>query len=117
MPGALIARIRGSDPDVWRRATWLMPVAIQPVLGLLAGVTALLADRLLGPHLGFRAIVLIATAVTTAVSIALGAVLMPSESVRRRAFGFSLAGSGFAVLIGATTYALFLMLPSDAAVR
>ncbi|OBH18471.1 hypothetical protein EHH44_14020 [Mycolicibacter terrae] len=106
-----------SDLDVWRRATWLIPVAIQPTLALLAVVTSLLTDRLLGPDLGFRAVVLIATAITTAVSAAIGVALTPSASVRRRAFGFSLVGSGLAVLIGATTYALFLMLPSDAAVR
>lgn len=116
MPSALLARVRESDPDVWRKATWLIPVAIQPVLALLYVVTSLLADRLLGPQLGFRAIVLIATAITTAVSVTLGAALTASESVRCRTFGFSVAGSGFAVLIGATTYALFLMLPSDAAV-
>lgn len=117
MPNAVLARIRDTDAAVWRKATWLMPVAIQPVLLLLAGVTSLLTDRLLGPNLGFRAVVLIATAITTAVSAAIGVALTPSASVRRRAFGFSLVGSGLAVLIGATTYALFLMLPSDAAVR
>lgn len=117
MPSALLARFRENDPDVWRRATWLIPVTIQPVLALLAVVTSLLADRLLGPHLGLRAIVLIATAITTAVSVALGATLLASESLRRRAFGLSIAGSGFVVLVGATSYALFLMLPSDAAVR
>lgn len=117
MPNAVLARIRDTDAAVWRKATWLMPVAIQPVLLLLAGVTWLLTNWLLGPHLGFRAIVLIATVLTTAVSVGAGATVLDSKSVRRQAFGFSTVGSGIAVLIGASTYALFLMLPSDAAVR
>lgn len=115
MPNAVLARIGNRGPDVWRRATWLIPVAIQPVLGILAGVTSLLANRFLSPHLGFRGIVLIATAITTAVAVAFGAQLSASKAPRRSAFGLSIIGSGFAVLIGATTYALFLMLPSDAA--
>lgn len=117
MPSALLARFRDIDTDVWRRATLLLPVAVQPVLALLVGITSLLVDRLLGPHLGFRPIVLIATAITTAPSVAFGAMAALAGSARRRAFGLSIIGSGLAVMIGATTYALFLMLPSDAAVR
>lgn len=115
MPSARMAHLRDIDTDVWRRATWLLPVAIQPVLALFVGITSLLTDRLLGPHLGFRPIVLLAAAITTALSVAFGALVAVSGSARRRAFGLSIIGSGSAVMVGATTYALFLMLPSDAA--
>ncbi|AEF34580.1 hypothetical protein JDM601_0580 [Mycolicibacter sinensis] len=47
--------------------------------------------------------------------MAFGAMAAVSGSARRRAFGLSIIGSGLAVMVGATTYALFLMLPSDAA--
>ncbi|MGV0626962.1 hypothetical protein [Mycolicibacter minnesotensis] len=114
MPTALLTRIRDSGPTVWRRATWLTPVAIQPVLGMLVGVTWLLLDWLPIPYPRFRVIVLLATALTTAVTVTLGALLTTSDRPGWRAFGLSLAGSGFAVLIGNTTYALFLMWPSDA---
>lgn len=110
MPTAGEGRTNALDTGVWRLATWFLPIAVQVVLAVSAGVTWLLSKGLFVGRDAFGALVLTGALITTALSLLVGGYASRSTaSSRRRSFGLSIAGAGSAVLIGAAAYVLLLL--------
>jgi|GEM_PF-1893431 len=110
VPPAEDDRAPAQHVEVWRLATWLVPVAVQAVLAVWVGVMWLLSQGPLGERDAFGALVLTGVIVAAAAALLVGGYMLRSAgSPRRRAVGLSVAGSGIAVFVAAATYALLLL--------
>lgn len=110
MPSFL--RGRELDARAWRTATLSAPFVVQIVLGLLLATMWLLGKGPFTTSSGHseRGWMLTSVAITTAVSLTVAAVLLPSLSPSKRGLSLSVAASSAVVLIGGIVYA-YLVLP------
>lgn len=106
-----ILRVRDLDARAWRTATLSAPFVVQIVLGLLLATMWLLGKGPFTTASGHseRGWMLTSVAITTAVSLAVAAVLLPSMSPRNRGLSLSIAASSAVVLIGGTVYAYLIL--------
>lgn len=109
MPGATLARIRDSSPEMWRRATRLLPVAVQGVLVTAVGIVWLLTYLPIDGQAEYRIVAVAAIIITTVAALLVGAALLRAESPQRQGLGLAVGGSGLAVMSGGLTYALILL--------
>ncbi|WP_240631730.1 hypothetical protein [Mycobacterium colombiense] len=109
MPAFL--RVRDFDERAWRTATLSAPFVVQIVLGLLLTTMWVLGKAPFTTEGGHseRTWMLTATAITTLVSLALGAAFVRSSSPRNRGLGLSVAASSVVVLVGGTVYAYLIL--------
>jgi hypothetical protein len=106
---------REIDPHVWTAATRSAPFTIQLIFVMLAVATWLLGKCSTAQHAtgmnaydtmaGTRLTLLAATAITVAISLILGWVLLTRESATARGIGVGFAGSALVTLMGAVIYA------------
>lgn len=108
MPGAVLARIRDGDPDVWRSATRAAPVVVQFVIATALGFAWLLSSAINGPS-AYRIVATAAIIVPTAAALVIGAVLLRAESPRRHGVGLAVCGSAVVIFISGLAYALIFL--------
>ena len=98
------ARIRASDVETWRVATWAVPFMAEVVIAVLVVTLWVLSKTAAFPWLE-RGWLLTGAGVTALASVVAAGYLMMSSSPRRRGLGLSVAASGFVAAVGATVVA------------
>ncbi|WP_024442627.1 MULTISPECIES: hypothetical protein [unclassified Mycobacterium] len=109
MLNRLRARILVQDNEVWRTATRSAPIVVQIVFAGAFGVGWLLGHLPIDSHAGYRIMLAATVAITTAASLLIAAIILRSESPRRRGLGLAVGGSGLALAAGGLPWALIFL--------